>query len=62
MFRFNSMMSRVIFLHVLAIVVAAIVMPLVLYWQLSAAVERLHADFGISARRITVSSGSMPVQ
>lgn len=44
MFRFNSMMSRVIFLHVLAIVVAAIVMPLVLYWQLSAAVERLQRE------------------
>lgn len=41
MLRFKSLMSRIIFLHVIAVVVTAIVMPLVLYWFLNSDVENL---------------------
>jgi signal transduction histidine kinase len=42
MISFNSIFSRIIFLHVIATVVTAIFMPLVLYWFLKSAANDLH--------------------
>jgi len=39
---FKSIFSRIIFLHVIAIVITAIFMPLVLYWFLKSAANDLH--------------------
>ena len=41
MFRFKSIMSRIMFLHVVALAVTAIFMPLVLYWFLNHDVDAL---------------------
>ncbi len=41
MFRFKSITSRIMFLHVVAVVITAILMPLVLYWFLESNVESL---------------------
>ena len=40
--RFHSILSRIIFLHVIAVGVTSICMPLALYWLLSAAANDLH--------------------
>jgi len=40
-FRFKSITARLIFLHVVVIIVAAIIIPLVLFWFLDSDVERL---------------------
>ncbi len=42
--RFRSIISRVVALHVVAIGVTAILMPLALYWLLSQAANSLHRD------------------
>ena len=42
MISFKSIFSRIIFLHVIAIVITAIFMPLVLYWFLRSAANDLH--------------------
>lgn len=42
MLRFSSITSRIIFLHVVAVVVTAIAMPLVLYLFMSTAVKTVH--------------------
>jgi signal transduction histidine kinase len=39
---FKSIFSRIIFLHVIAMVITAIFMPLVLYWFLKSAANNLH--------------------
>ena len=39
---FRSILSRVVFLHVLAIAVTAVITPLVLLWMLSAETDNLH--------------------
>ncbi|WP_421995334.1 sensor histidine kinase [Reyranella sp.] len=44
MTRFGSIISRIVALHVLAIAVVAIVMPLALYWMLNGAANSLHRD------------------
>ncbi|ETR78314.1 histidine kinase [Afipia sp. P52-10] len=41
MLRFRSIMLRIIFLHAVALLVTAILLPFVLYWSLDADVERL---------------------
>ncbi len=41
MFRFRSLLSRILFLHVVAMVVTATIMPLLLYWFFSSDVEGL---------------------
>ena len=41
MFHFKSIMSRIVFLHVLAVMVTALFTPLVLYWFLSSDVDNL---------------------
>jgi signal transduction histidine kinase len=42
--RFRSIMLRIIFLHAVALLVTAILLPLVLYWSLNADVERLQQE------------------
>ena len=42
MFRFKSLMSWIIFLHVVVVIATAIFMPLVLYWFMSTAANDLH--------------------
>lgn len=44
MLRFKSILSRLIFLHVVVIVVAAIFIPLVLFWFLDSDVDRLQQN------------------
>jgi len=39
--RFRSIMLRIVFLHAIALLVTAILLPLALYWSLSANVQRL---------------------
>jgi signal transduction histidine kinase len=41
---FKSIFSRIIFLHVIAMVITAIFMPLVLYWFVKSAANDLHDD------------------
>lgn len=41
MFRFDSILSRIMLLHVVAVIVTAIFMPLALYWVLNTDVENL---------------------
>jgi len=41
MLRSKSIMSRIVFLHVIAVVATAILMPLALYWSLAADIENL---------------------
>jgi signal transduction histidine kinase len=41
---FKSIFSRIIFLHVIALVITAIFMPVVLYWFLRSAANDLHAQ------------------
>lgn len=41
MFRFKSMLARIMFLHLVAVVITAICMPTVLYWFLNSDVETL---------------------
>ncbi len=40
--RFKSIFARIIFLHVIAVVIVSIFMPLALYWLLSAETDKLH--------------------
>ena len=42
MISFQSIFARIIFLHVIAMVITAIFMPLVLYWFLKSATNDLH--------------------
>ena len=42
MISFKSIFSRIIFLHVIAMVITAIFMPLVLYWFVRSAANDLH--------------------
>ncbi len=44
MIRFRSIITRIVALHVVAIVVTSILMPLALYWLLNQAANRLHRD------------------
>src|SRR6266550_1225478 len=44
MFRFRSVISRITFLHVVAVVLAAILMPLALYVMLQKEVDTLHDE------------------
>ena len=42
MLRFKSLMSRIVFLHILAVGLAAIFLPLVLFWLLNSEIDNLH--------------------
>jgi signal transduction histidine kinase len=43
-FRFTSLTSRVVLLHIVAVAVVAIFLPLVLFWLLTSEVNQLHRD------------------
>jgi signal transduction histidine kinase len=43
-FRFKSLTSRLVLLHIVAVGVVAIFLPLVLFWLLTSEVNRLHRD------------------
>jgi signal transduction histidine kinase len=43
-FRFTSLTSRILFLHVVAVAVAAVFLPLLLLWLLNSEVDHLHRD------------------
>ena len=42
MFRFTSLTSRIAFLHIVAVAVAAVFLPLVLFWLLNSEIDQLH--------------------
>lgn len=44
MFRFRSIVTRIVVLHVVAIAATSILMPLALYWLLGEAANNLHSD------------------
>lgn len=44
MFRFRSLTSRIVFLHVVAVAVAAVFLPLILLWLLNSEIDHLHRD------------------
>ena len=44
MFRFASLTSRIVFLHIVAVAVAAIFLPLLLLWLLNSEITFLHRD------------------
>jgi len=41
---FKSLISRIVFMHIVAVAVVAIFLPLVLFWLLSSEVDQLHRD------------------
>ncbi|WP_166294626.1 sensor histidine kinase [Bradyrhizobium sp. 2S1] len=44
MFRFKSLTSRIVFLHIVAVAVAAIFLPLLLLWLLNTEINHLHRE------------------
>ena len=42
MLRFPSIASRIVLLHVVAVMLTAVVMPLVLFWLLNSEISNLH--------------------
>lgn len=59
MTRFRSIISRVVALHVVAIGVTSILMPLALYWLLNQAANNLHRD-ALRGQAVTVGSFLRP--
>ena len=59
MSRFRSILSRVVALHVVAIGVISIVMPLALYWLLNEAANGLHRD-ALRSQAVTISGFLKP--
>jgi signal transduction histidine kinase len=59
MTRFGSILSRVVALHVVAIGVISIVMPLALYWLLNEAANGLHRD-ALRSQAVTVGGFLRP--
>jgi len=57
--RFRSIISRVVALHVVAIGVISIVMPLALYWLLNEAANGLHRD-ALRSQAVTISGFLKP--
>ena len=59
MFRFTSLTSRVVFLHIVAVAVVAVFLPLVLFWLLGSEIDHLHREAmrdqaGVLGERLTV--------
>ena len=57
--RFRSILSRVVALHVVAIGVTSILIPLALYWLLNEAANSLHRD-ALRAQALTIASFLRP--
>ena len=60
MSRFRSILSRVVALHVVAIAVISIVMPLALYWLLHQAANDLHRD-ALRSQAVTIGGFLKPL-
>ena len=41
---FKSLISRIVFMHIVAVAVVAIFLPLVLFWLLNSEVDQLHRE------------------
>ncbi|MFI5000094.1 MAG: ATP-binding protein [Reyranellales bacterium] len=57
--RFRSIITRIVVLHVVAIVVTSILMPLALYWLLDQAASRVHRD-ALRSQAFTIGSFLRP--
>jgi signal transduction histidine kinase len=57
--RFRSIISRVVALHVVAVGVTSVLMPLALYWLLNEAANNLHRD-ALRAQALTIASFLRP--
>jgi len=57
--RFRSILSRVVALHVAAVAITSILMPLALYWLLNQAANSLHRD-ALRSQAITIASFLRP--
>jgi signal transduction histidine kinase len=57
--RFRSIISRVVALHVVAIGITSILMPLALYWLLNQAANSLHRD-ALRSQAVTIASFLRP--
>lgn len=44
MFRRDSLTTRILLLHVVALTITAVVLPLILFWLLNREIDRLHSD------------------
>jgi signal transduction histidine kinase len=57
-FRFTSLTSRIVFLHIVAVAVAAVFLPLILFWLLGSEINHLHREAmrdqaGVLGERLT---------
>ncbi|WP_296350295.1 ATP-binding protein [Reyranella sp.] len=59
MSRFRSIISRVVALHVVAVAITSILMPLALYWLLNQAANNLHRD-ALRSQALTIGSFLRP--
>ncbi len=59
MIRFRSIITRMVALHVVAIGVTSILMPLALYWLLNQAANNLHRD-ALRSQAFTIGSFLRP--
>lgn len=57
--RFRSIISRVVALHVVAVAITSILMPLALYWLLNQAANNLHRD-ALRGQALTIGSFLRP--
>ena len=57
--RFRSIISRVVALHVVAVAITSILMPLALYWLLNQAANNLHRD-ALRSQALTIGSFLRP--
>ncbi len=60
MTRFRSIITRIVVLHVVAIGITSILMPLALYWLLDEAANKLHRD-QLRAEAVTIASYVKPL-
>ncbi|WP_407146944.1 sensor histidine kinase [Bradyrhizobium sp. ORS 86] len=44
MFRFTSLTSRIVFLHIVAVTIAAVFLPVLLLWLLNSEIDQLHRE------------------
>ncbi|WGR92561.1 HAMP domain-containing histidine kinase [Bradyrhizobium sp. ISRA443] len=44
MFRFTSLTSRIVFLHIVAVAIAAVFLPILLLWLLNSEIDQLHRE------------------
>jgi signal transduction histidine kinase len=58
-FRFTSLTTRIVFLHIVAVAVAAVFLPLILFWLLNSEIDHLHRaamrdQAGVLSERLAV--------